>query len=234
MVLGTGEMSELTLHNLKSAGADALYVVSRNRERGERVAQKFGAEWISLDIWTRYLASVDILIAATSASHTIIHPELVRDVMQARKNRSLFMIDIAVPRNIDSQVNEINDVYLYNVDDLKGVAASNLKLRRAEIKAAEVFVDRAVDDYQAWLEQLKARPTLERFEGFLNDILESELDRCLGRNEVNPSRRDELQRRIRGRLLHPPLEKIKEASQNGGVNRYLEALQSLFHLDKKD
>ncbi len=148
MVLGTGEMSELTLKNLKSAGGHALYVVSRNQERGEAVAAEFDSQWISYETWDQYLPQVDILIAATSAPHPIVHYEQVKKVMSNRRRRPLFLIDIAVPRDIESQVNSLDDVYLYNVDDLKGVSAANLRLRRREIQAAEAMVERAVLDYQ--------------------------------------------------------------------------------------
>lgn len=222
MVLGTGDMSELTLKNLRSAGGHASYVVSRNQERGEVVAKEFDSQWVAYDQWSEYLEHVDILIAATSAPHPIVHPEQVKKAMAKRRQRPLFLIDIAVPRDIDPQVNAIENVYVYNVDDLKGVSAANLRLRRKEIQAAEVMVERALLDYQGWLEQLKARPTMERFEVFLNRILEKEI----GDKET----RD----RIRAKLMHPTLARIKEASQNGGVKRYLEALHSLFDLDKKE
>ena len=237
MVLGTGEMSELTLKNLKSAGAQARYIVSRNQARGETVAAEFDSQWISFDDWPPYLEHVDILIAATSAPHPIVHADQVRKTMGKRRHRPLFLIDIAVPRDIDPQVNAIDDVYLYNVDDLKGVSASNLRLRRREIQAAELMIERALVDFQGWLEQLKARPTLERFENFLDDLLEKELS--LSRIPLTGTplevaeKRKQLRDRIRAKLMHPALERIKEASQNGGVTRYLEALHSLFDLDEK-
>lgn len=233
MVVGTGEMGALTLKNLKGAGAEVLSIVSRSQERGERLALEFGSEWIPYDSWQRCLTAADILIASTEAPHPVIHFEQVKRVMEARRHRPLFLIDIAVPRNIAPEVNSIADVYLYNVDDLKGVAAANLRLRRREIRAAEAVVEQAVIDYQSWLEQLKARPSLERFERFLDSILDRELSRFVKEIGANEGQKNEIHRRIRAKLLHPPLEKIKEASQNGGVTRYLEALHSLFGLDKE-
>ena len=182
--------------------------------------------------WEGYLASVDILIASTSAPHPVVHFEQVKRVMEARRHRPLFLIDIAVPRDIESHVNSLGDVYLYNIDDLKNVAEANLRLRRREIGAAEALVARAVLDYQVWLEQLKARPTLERFENFLNEILEKELAQFPAA-AGNSEQIDAIRARIRAKLLHPTHEKIKEAAQNGGVTRYLEALHSLFDLDKE-
>ncbi len=232
MVLGTGEMGELTLKNLRNSGAEALCVVSRNRERGERLADLFGAEWVSLEGWDKHLAQVDILIASTAAPHPIVHFAQVEQLMKIRRNRPLFLIDIAVPRDIEAEINTLGDVYLYNIDDLKSVADANLKLRRAEVRSAERLAEEAVTRFQAWLEQLTARPTLERFEDFLNEILDQELGRTSGEAGLNEEKRNELRERIRAKLLHPTLEKIKEASMNGGVTRYLEALRSLFDLDE--
>ncbi len=232
MVLGTGEMSGLTLKNLKASGAEILYIISRSRERGVRLAEEFEAQWVSMDTWERHLQDVDILIASTASPLPIVHYDAVKRAMEARCHRPLFLIDIAVPRVIEAQVNSIDDVYLYNIDDLKGVAAANLKRRSREVQAAEALVEKAVLDYQGWLEQLKARPTLERFERFLDEVLEKELSRFGSEAGADPSKKEELRRRIRAKLLHPPHEKIKEASQNGGVQRYLEALHSLFDLDK--
>ncbi len=233
MVLGTGEMSALTLASLNSAGARALFVVSRNAERGEALAAEYGARWVSLDNWEEHLAAVDILIASTAAPHPIVHYDQVKRVMEARRYRPLFLIDIAVPRDVDASVNSLDDVYVYNIDDLKGVAAANLRLRRGEMQAAEERVERAVVEYQAWLEQLKARPVLEQFEKFVDEILDREFS-TLQEKALDAAAQERLKQRIRAKLMHAPLEKIKDASKNGGVSRYLEALHSLFNLDDKN
>ncbi len=233
MVIGTGEMSELTLKSLRAAGAEPTYIASRNEDRGCKLAVEFGAEWITLDRWPEKLQDADIVISSTSAPHPILKLEQVKKVMAVRWQKPLFLIDIAVPRDMEPEINTLDDVYLYNVDDLKGVAAGNLKFRQKEIRAAEQLVERAVLDYQSWLERLKARPVLESFEGFLDGVLEKELDSLAREKTITEEQKNLVRERIRAKLMHPPLEKIKEASQNGGVKRYLEALHSLFNLDKK-
>lgn len=233
MVMGTGEMAELTLKALKGAGAEAFCIVSRSRERGERLAKGFGGEWVSMEHWTEKLVGADILIASTAAPHPIIGVETIRQVMLLRKHRPLFLIDIAVPRNIEAAVNTIDDVYLYNLDDLKEVAAANLRLRKREIHAAEECVEQAITAFKSWLAQLEARPTLDRLEKRLNALLEQELERAFAGQAAGDKIR-ELRDRIRAKLLHAPHQRIKEASRNGGVKRYLEALHSLFNLDDKE
>ncbi len=233
MVLGTGEMSVLTLKNLRIAGARIAYIVSRNEERGEALAAEYGAVRLSMENWQRELAGVDILIASTAVSQPIVLKTHVAGVMTIRRGKPLFLIDIAVPRNIESEVNEVEDVYLYNVDDLKGVSASNLKLRRGGIRAAEDIIDQAVIQYQSWVEQLAARPTVERFEQFLNSVIDKELNELARETGMSQASKQQAADRLRAKLLHRPFERIKEASKNGGVLKHLEALHSLFDLDKE-
>ena len=163
MVLGTGQMGELTLQNLSQSGAEPLYVVSRSAESGQEVANRFGLQWLSMDAWASALTEVDILIASTAAPHVIVHPPQVRDAMARRRNRPLLLIDIAVPRNIEDDVHKLEDVYLYNIDDLQGVSAANLKLRQREVKQAEALAEKEVVFFRGWLERLKAPPNARTF-----------------------------------------------------------------------
>lgn len=233
MILGAGEMSTLTAKNLKDSGANIHYLVSRNQEQGEALTQQFGGKWISFEMWENYLSDADIVIASTSSPLPIVSYEAIKKIMVLRRRQPIFLIDISVPRNIEAKVETIDDVYLYNIDDLKTVSDANLKLRMKEIHQAEIAIEKAVLDYQAWLEQLRARPVMEKFEQFLDEVLEAELGKVSRVNNLPLEERDALRKRIRSKLLHYPNEKIKEASQNGGVNRYLHALHSLFNLDKK-
>ncbi len=230
MVLGLGEMGQLTLKNLSNSGAEILYVASRQQEKGEKIAIEFGAQWLSEAAWQEKLGEVDILITSTSSAEPILWREDVVAVMAKRKHRPLFMIDIAVPRDIDQRVNEIDDVYLYNVDDLKSVADMNLRSRRKEIHHAEALVQASVLSFSSWLEQLDARPTIVRFENFVDSILDDELKKIT----KDSDELSQIKKRIRSKMLYSPIERIKEASQNGGVNRYLEALHSLFKLDQEN
>ncbi|OGX11081.1 MAG: glutamyl-tRNA reductase [Omnitrophica bacterium RIFOXYB12_FULL_50_7] len=234
MVLGTGEMATLTVKNLKSAGASIRYVVSHDRERAEKLTVECGGEWVPFETWEEKIPAVDIFITATNCPYPIVKHEQIKKLMSERHHRPLFLIDIAVPRNVDPVINQLDDVYLYNIDDLKSVADRNLKHRGLEIAKAEAMVEKALVSYQSWLEQLEARPTVESFERHLDKILEEELGAFAKKSGVSDERRDELRNRIRAKLLHVPLTKIKEASQNGGVARYLHALHSLFDLGPKD
>ncbi|MEI8254033.1 MAG: hypothetical protein WCJ30_00005, partial [Deltaproteobacteria bacterium] len=149
MVLGTGEMAALTVKNLKSAGAVIRYVVSNSRERAEKLAAECGAEWVSSGSWEEKIPEVDIFITATSCPYPIVKQEQVKQLMNERRHRPLFLIDIAVPRNVEATVHQLDDVYLYNVDDLKSVADRNLKHRGREIEKVEAMVEKAKAFYAA-------------------------------------------------------------------------------------
>lgn len=234
LVLGTGEMGLMTLRNLKHSGAEIMCVASRNPETGRKVATEFGAEWMSAETWPEKMEAIDILIASTSAEQAIVRSEQIKLLMKKRRHRPLFLIDIGVPRNVEPAVNTLDDVYLYNIDDLKSVAQSNLKLRQREIQDSEQMVEEAVLNFKSWKEQLQARPVLQKFEKYLDDILEKELTEFMKETGLPESKKEKLRIRLRSKLLHHPHEKIKEASKTGGISKYLEALHSLFHLEKEE
>ena len=231
MVLGTGEMSELTLRSLRQAGAEALYVMSRSEERGLAIAESFGARWVAYEEWTDCLTGVDILIASTAAPHPVLKKETVAQAMARRRHRPLFLIDIAVPRNVEPEVNSIDDVYLYNIDDLQEVAQANVRLRRKEVREAEALIESAVEEFRAWVEGLAAGPTVQRLQAYLDQLVEEEIARF---GALAPGERErllEFSRRLRSKFLHAPLETLKESSRLGTVRRTLEAIHALFRLD---
>jgi glutamyl-tRNA reductase len=230
MVLGTGEMSELTLSNLRKAGGEALYVMSRSEERGRSLAESFGARWLSHEEWFRFLNDVDIVIASTSAPHPILKKEMVTRAMESRRNRPLFLIDIAVPRNIEAEINSLDDVYLYDIDDLQGVAQANLRLRRKEVREAEAHVINAIEEFLAWVEGLEAGPTIQRLETYLDALIEEEIERFGALSIGEKARLVEFSRRLRSKFLHAPLETLKESSRLGTIRRTLEGIHALFRL----
>lgn len=230
MVLGTGEMAELTLQNLRQAGAEALYVMSRSEERGRSLAESFGAKWVAYEDWSNCLAEVDILIASTAAPHSVLKKEAVAQAMSRRRHRPLFLIDIAVPRNIESEVNSIDEIYLYDIDDLQEVAQANLRLRKKEIREAEALIETAVEEFQAWAEGLEAGPTIQRLQAYLDELVEEEVVRLGPLTPEEKERLLEFSRRLCAKFLHAPLETLKESSRLGTIRRTLEAIHALFRL----
>ncbi|HCM41817.1 MAG TPA: glutamyl-tRNA reductase [Candidatus Omnitrophica bacterium] len=230
MVIGSGEMAALALDNLRTAGASPAFVASRNQTTGSVLANQFGAEWISMEQILTHLGRVDIVLSSTSSDEPILKFDEVRQAVAARRSKPLFLIDIAVPRDIDPRVHELEAVYLYNVDDLQSVMDANLHLRRKQIAEAEKIVVSAMHEFESWLESLRARPAMDRLETHLDKILSQELERLAGRADLDKELIRETQHRIKSKILHEPYQRIKEASKNGGVKRYLEAISSLFNL----
>ena len=231
LVLGTGEMSELTIKHLMTSGAGSILVANRTFEKAKTLAAQFNAEAVHFDDWLERLKSVDIVIASTAAPHPVLTHENVVGVMRSRRQKPLFLIDIAVPRDVESKVGEIDDVYLYNIDDLRVVAESNLKERKKEIEACERMIDQRVEEFFKWLNGLESGEVINRFRDYLDFCLEQELAARFN-GTLTPAEREELRTRIRGKIMHAPLEKLKEAAKNGGTHRYIEVIEALFDVEK--
>lgn len=232
MVLGTGQMSELTLQNLREAGADVLYVMSSSEERGRSMAEAYGARWVSSSSWEGCLEEIDILIASTACPVPLVKSEAVKRAMEKRRHRPLFLIDIGVPRNIEPEIHSLDDVYLYNIDDLEEVAQSNLRLRRKEVRQAEELVTGAVEEFLAWVEKLEAQPTIQGLHQHFDALIEEELEKLGPLPDEEKKRLESFARRLRSKFLYAPLETLKESSRFGSLRRTLESIHTLFRLEK--
>jgi glutamyl-tRNA reductase len=140
MVIGAGDTSEKTARALLSRGAKSLIVSNRSFERASALAQELGGKAVSFDTWAAEFQNIDIVISSTSAPHYVLDREKLEPVMKARRNRPLLLIDIAVPRDIDPEVNFLESVYLYNIDDLQAIADNYLKQRQEEIAKCEAYI----------------------------------------------------------------------------------------------
>jgi len=229
LILGTGKIGKQTIRNLARCGAGEIVVAARNQARGQELARTFAARAVDFSDWLRYLPDTDIVISSTSSPHYVVRLEDVKRSLAVRSHRPLFFIDIAVPRDVDPTINRLDDVYLYNIDDLKGVSESNLKLRRKEIGASEKMIETRLEQVYLKMEKLKAGPTIEALNKKFDNIVNSELSQW-----APPGSRAEIRNliaRIKGKFLHHPMTKLKEAAEDGGIYRYTETIQRLFELD---
>ncbi len=151
MILGAGQMAEITAKHLLAQKARSLLVANRTFERACELAKVFGGTAMHFEEGLRQMAGVDIVICSTAAPHTIISPDLIREIMEKRKGRSLFLIDIAMPRDVDSAVNDIENVYLYNIDDLQQIVNENQERRSREALIAERIVRDETQEFTRWL-----------------------------------------------------------------------------------
>lgn len=156
MILGAGETGERTARSLVSRGAAAILVSNRSRERAENLARELGGKALSFETWEESLHEVDILISSTAAPHTVVHAARLREVMEHRPDRPLFVVDIAVPRDVDAEVNDLEGVYLYDIDALQAIADQTLELRKREIQACRRIIHDHVEDFGGWLSLQKA------------------------------------------------------------------------------
>jgi glutamyl-tRNA reductase len=237
LVLGAGEMSELTLKHLLAAGAETVYVSTRHFERAVEVARGVGGEAVAFNRMKEYLERVDIVISSTAAPHALVQRADVVPMMRRRRNRPVFFIDIAVPRDIDPDVNKVDNVYLYDIDDLQRVVDENLEERRREAVRAEEIIESEVESYRRWYLGLAAGPTIAALRELLHGLRESELDRFRGRfSGLAPddlASVEEFARGLVNKILHRPSTELKRSLSGHSTPGQVELVRRLFGLDEE-
>ena len=181
MIIGAGEMAELAVKHLVSSGVREVFVVNRTFEKAVALAQEFGGSAVKYEDLFDQLVISDIVISSTGAPHFIIKGEDVKKVMVRRRHRPMFFIDIAVPRDIEPSVNDIDNAYLYNVDDLQSVVDGNIKERRKEADKAEKIVEEEVGTFEKWIASLQVVPTIVQLRQSVEAMRAAELEKSLGR-----------------------------------------------------
>ncbi len=237
-LLGAGTMGEAAAAHLHGDGA-RIVVVNRSAERAALVAEKFQAEpraWAQLD---KTLIEADVLVASTGSSEYVLTRPLIETVRRARRGRSLFIIDISVPRNVDPAVNDIDGVYVYDIDDLSTIADQALQERRAEAQHAERIVDEEAAAFEAWLDSLQVTPTIVAFRNQVREILSAELHKSLSTRlkHLSDSDRKALDGMISAainKLTHMPTTRLKGAVAAGNAGELVEAIRHLFDLPEPD
>lgn len=234
LLIGAGEMGELAAKHFVSAGVSDVLVANRTLARGERLAEEFGGHAVRFDDLIDHLHKADIVLSSTGASHYIIGPKAVAEVLRRRKLRPMFFIDIAVPRDIDPEVNELENIYLYNTDDLQGVVENNLEQRRGEAQKAEEIVAGEIGQFAAWLASLEVVPTIVALRDRFDEVRRTELAKSLASwKDLAPEeqrRLESLTTAIINKLLHAPINVLKMPGQGNRTDLYLDALRSLFNL----
>ncbi|MEM9458299.1 MAG: glutamyl-tRNA reductase [Myxococcota bacterium] len=238
MVVGAGEMAEQAALHLQAAGVSELVVVNRSAERGQALADKVEGRYEPWDRLVNQLGRADIVVASTAARQAIIDRSLLKPVMKSRRHRPLFLVDIAVPRDIDGDVTRLEDVFLYNVDDLQGIVNDNLRSRRGEADKADALVDHEVGAFCAWLRSRAIGPLMGRLQAHGRGLAQAEVERVLPKlGELGPSQRkavEQLGRQIVQKLLHKPMANLRRASSEGLAGfdgaTLAEALEVLFEL----
>jgi glutamyl-tRNA reductase len=235
LLLGAGEMAELALEHLKGHGAAKIIVANRTLSRGVELARRFDGEAVSLEEVQDQLLTADILISSTGAGEILISRDQVKGVMRRRKQRPLFLIDIAVPRDLDPGINDLDNVYLYNIDDLKEVVDLNLERRRHEAGKAERLVAAETLKFLHWLETLEVFPTIIALKDKAEAICQAELKKTLSQlgplTEEQQQALEVLTASVTQKLLHDPIIFLKRNRRPKNPHQELDLVRRLFNLD---
>lgn len=236
MLVGAGEMAELAATHLINAGVQEIVVANRTYQRGEELARRMNGTAIMFEELHRKLEDVDIVISSTGATDAVIRAKDLKAVIKKRRNRPMFFIDIAVPRDIDPDVNALDNVYLYDIDDLKEVVEENLAQRREEASKAEAIVDSETRQFARWLESLELNPTICDLLKRGDEIAERELQKTLKRlGDVSDEDREALETLVESvvhKLYHEPICFLKRRTQEeGAAQRFIDTTRRMFNLD---
>ncbi|MFW5735067.1 MAG: glutamyl-tRNA reductase [Oceanidesulfovibrio sp.] len=241
MLIGAGEMAELAAQHLVTSGIQDIYVANRTFERARELAQQFEGQAIPFETLFDRLHEVDIVISSTGSPTAVIRAKDVKAVLKKRRNRPMFFIDIAVPRDIDPDVNTLDSVFLYDIDDLKEVVEENIAQRREEAAKATAIVYDEADAFGQWLKSLELQPTivdlLEQNQAMARKELaktEKRLVQLLGR-DVDPEMHDALETLVDSvvkKVLHEPIIFLKRRSaEEESARRYIDTTRRMFNLD---
>jgi len=237
MVLGAGEMAELALASLQAEGVRAAIVANRTFERAQALAGLYGATAVHYEeAWTA-LADVDVLLCSTASPHIVVVAERVRDGLARRGDRPLCILDIALPRDVDPAVAEMDNVFLYDLDDLRAVVSASVERRHRELPAAEQVIAAEVEKYWQWVAGLAAVPVVTQFRDEMNRVRERELESALRRlGDLTPEQRaavEHFSQSLMNKFLHEPTVRLRAAAANGRGLGVVDAARYLFGLDAR-
>ncbi|RPJ13958.1 MAG: glutamyl-tRNA reductase [Desulfobacteraceae bacterium] len=235
LLIGAGEMAELAVEHLLKNRVKEIFVANRTFKNGVELAGKFGGSAIKFEEILDYIQQVDIIISSTGSPDIIVSREEVRNIMPGRKNRPLFFIDIAVPRDIDPGINKLNNAYVYDIDDLSGVVDENIEDRNKEAVKGERIIDEAVISFRRWFDSLDVVPTIVALRNRIDSIATAEIEKTVNAMNISESDREALYRMknaLISKIMHNPTLLLKRDGSHGSNSVYLDVTRKLFNLDE--
>ena len=236
-LVGAGKMSELAARHLLAHGAASIFVANRTYDRAIRLAQKFDGQAIEFSRLYDTCDKADIVITSTGASHAIFRREHGEQFLSRRRNRPMFFIDIAVPRDVDAEMNKIDGIFVYDIDDLQQAVATHVADRRKQAEHAEDIVNSEVQKFHARLQTLDVVPTIVSLQDHLETIRQAEIDRVRGRlGTLSPDQEmavEALTRGIINKVMHTPISALKTAAREPEATTVVDLLRRLFNLQEK-
>ena len=235
LIVGAGKMARLAAQHLIGHGVRRVAVANRSFQNADELARGLGGRAVPFDRLFEEMERADIVIASTAAPHTVIQRDDAQRLSRARRGRPIFFIDIAVPRDVDPTVNEVDNVYLYDLDDLQKMVRSNLDGRRQELLSAEAIIERETSAFLAWTKSLQVAPTIIELRRRLHDMAGQELARFHGRLGPPTSSQEEALRQMAeslvNKMLHPPMLALKRAAAQSGGGQRVKLIREIFGID---
>jgi glutamyl-tRNA reductase len=234
MVVGAGKMSEAAARHLHRSGVSQIFVTNRTRERAEEMARLFEGKIVEYTAFTGFLHEVDIVIASSGAPHYILTKNDMRKVIEARRNRPMFLIDIAVPRNIEPAANELDNVFLYDIDDLQKVVDSNVKDRMQEAAEAETIIAEEVERMVTRLQSREVVPTIVSLQEQLENLRVNEVARMRKKfGALSPEQEEALEaltRSIINKIAHGPISELRKQASAPEGRYFVTTIRKVFRL----
>jgi glutamyl-tRNA reductase len=236
-LVGAGKMSELAARHLIAHGAASIFVANRTYDRAIRLAQKFDGQAIEFSRLYDTCDRGDIVISSTGSPHAIFRREHGELFLSRRKNRPMFFIDIAVPRDVDPEMNKVDGIFVYDIDDLQQAVSSHVADRRKEAERAEAIIASEVERFQSRLQTLDVVPTIVSLQDHLETIRQAEIDRVRGRlGPLSPDQElavEALTRGIVNKIMHTPISTLKTAARESEATTVVDLVRRLFNLQEK-
>jgi len=236
-LIGAGKMSELAARHLLAHGCGSIFVANRTYDRAVHLADKFNGQAIRFEDLYSTCDRADIVITSTGAPHAIFRREHGEQFLARRRNRPMFFIDIAVPRDVDPAMNKLDGIFVYDIDDLQQAVASHVSDRRKEAERAEAIVNIEVERFQARIQTLDVVPTIVSLQDHLETIRQAEIDRVRGRlGHLTPDQEMAVEAMTRGivnKIMHTPISTLKTAARDPEATTVIELVRRLFNLHEK-
>ena len=236
LIVGSGETSALAARHLLSKGAERLSITNRTYENAVALADELHARVVRFESFPDVLQEYDIVVSATAATEPVITHDMVKRAMKKRQNRPLLMLDLAVPRDIDPRINELNSVFLKDLDSIQSIIDQNLAQRQQEIPRAEAIITEEVVNFFLWYNTLEAAPTIAQLREKFEQVRAAEMDRF--RNKIDPSSHDTVEmltRRIINKLLHPTMVGIRKPAHDiSELSSRIQLVRDLFDLSEEE
>jgi glutamyl-tRNA reductase len=237
LLVGAGKMSELAARHLLAHGAGTIFVSNRTYDRAVSLAAKFNGEVVPFDKLYESCDRADIVITSTGAPHAIFRREHAERFLARRRNRPMFFIDIAVPRDVDADVNKVDGVFVYDIDDLQQAVAAHVADRKKEAEHAEAIIATEVERFESRVQSLDVVPTIVSLQDHLETIRQAEIDRVRGRlGSLDPEQElaiDALTKGIINKIMHTPITTLKVAARDPEATTVIDLIRRLFNLQDR-